>query len=312
MDPIILFFLFGVLAGIARSPLRLPSQIYDFITLVLLVAIGLKGGVELSKLPFSTLLPQSAAIILMGFLLPLVAYPILLSLGKFQRADAASIAAHYGSVSVGTFAVAIAYMGANNIAYEEHVALFVVLLEIPAILVGIVLAKGLTKDTQWGKIANEVFLGKGVILLVGGLLIGWISGPEGVESIAPLFVDLFKGVLALFLLEMGLITSTHLGSLKRYGVFLIGFGIAAPLVFSIVGIFVGLTLDLSVGGTAILATLAASASYIAVPAAMRISVPEANPTLSLTASLGITFPFNIVIGIPLYYYLSTYIYGIFN
>ncbi len=312
MDPIILFFLFGVLAGIARSPLRLPSQIYDFITLVLLVAIGLKGGVELSKLPFSTLLPQSAAIILMGFLLPLVAYPILLSLGKFQRADAASIAAHYGSVSVGTFAVAIAYMGANNIAYEEHVALFVVLLEIPAILVGIVLAKGLTKDTQCGKIANEVFLGKGVILLVGGLLIGWISGPEGVESIAPLFVDLFKGVLALFLLEMGLITSTHLGSLKRYGVFLIGFGIAAPLVFSIVGIFVGLTLDLSVGGTAILATLAASASYIAVPAAMRISVPEANPTLSLTASLGITFPFNIVIGIPLYYYLSTYIYGIFN
>jgi hypothetical protein len=277
-----------------------------------LIAIGLKGGVELSKLPFSTLLPQSAAIILMGFLLPLVAYPILLSLGKFQRADAASIAAHYGSVSVGTFAVAIAYMGANNIPYEEHVALFVVLLEIPAILVGILLAKGLTKGTQWGKIANEVFLGKGVILLVGGLLIGWVSGPEGVESIAPLFVDLFKGVLALFLLEMGLITSAHLGSLKKYGVFLIFFGIAAPLTFSIVGIFVGLALDLSVGGTAILATLAASASYIAVPAAMRISVPEANPTLSLTASLGITFPFNIVIGIPLYYYLSTYIYGMFN
>jgi hypothetical protein len=312
MDPIILFFLFGVLAGIVRSPLRLPSQIYDFITLILLIAIGLKGGVELSKLPFSTLLPQSAAIILMGFLLPLAVYPILRSIGKFQRADAASIAAHYGSVSVGTFAVAIAYMSAHRIPYEEHVALFVVLLEIPAILVGIMLAKGLTRDTQWGKIASEVFLGKGVILLIGGLIIGWISGPEGVESIEPLFVDLFKGVLALFLLEMGLITSTHLGSLKKYGVFLICFGVVTPLVFSMVGIFVGFMLNLSIGGAAILATLAASASYIAVPAAMRISVPEANPTLSLTASLGITFPFNIVIGIPIYYYWSSSVYGIFN
>lgn len=312
MDPIILFFLFGVFAGIVRSPLRLPSQIYDFITLILLMAIGLKGGVELSKLSFSTLLPQGAAVVLMGFLLPLAAYPILLSIGKFQRPDAASIAAHYGSVSVGTFAVTIAYMGANHIPYEEHVALFVVLLEIPAILVGIVLAKGLNKGTQWGKIANEVFLGKGVILLIGGLVIGWIAGPEGVSSIEPLFVDLFKGVLALFLLEMGLITSAHLGSLKKYGVFLICFGIAMPLVSSMVGIFVGLVLNLSIGGTAILATLAASASYIAVPAAMRISVPEANPTLSLTASLGVTFPFNIVIGIPLYYYWSTYLYSVFK
>ncbi len=311
MDPIILFFLFGVFAGIVKSPLRLPSQVYDFITLVLLIAIGLKGGVELSKLSFFTLLPQSLSIIAMGFALPFIAYPVLRSLGRFQRADAASIAAHYGSVSVGTFAVAIAYMGANNIDYEEHVALFVVLLEIPAILVGIVLAKGIKQKTNWGKIANEVFLGKGVILLVGGLLIGWVSGPEGVSSIEPLFVDMFKGILALFLLEMGLITSTHLGSLKKYGIFLVCFGIVMPLFSSVVGILIGFMLGLSVGGTAILATLAASASYIAVPAAMRISVPEANPTLSLTASLGITFPFNIVIGIPLYYYWTTYIYKLF-
>ncbi len=311
MDPIILFFLFGVFAGIVKSPLRLPSQVYDFITLVLLIAIGLKGGVELSKLSFFTLLPQSLSIIAMGFVLPFVAYPALLVLGRFQRADAASIAAHYGSVSVGTFAVAIAYMGANDIVYEEHVALFVVLLEIPAILVGIVLAKGIKQDTNWGKIANEVFLGKGVILLVGGLVIGWIAGEEGVSSIEPLFVDLFKGILALFLLEMGLITSTHLGSLRKYGIFLVCFGIAMPLFSSLVGISLGFMLGLSVGGTAILATLAASASYIAVPAAMRISVPEANPTLSLTASLGITFPFNIVIGIPLYYHWSAYAYKAF-
>ncbi len=311
MDPIILFFLFGILAGVARSPLRLPSQVYDFITLVLLISIGLKGGVELSKLSFSALLPQIITVLLIGFVLPLVAFPVLFSMGRFKRADAASIAAHYGSVSVGTFAVAVAYMSSQAIPFEEHVALFVVLLEIPAILVGIVLAKGLHGKTHWGKIAHEVFLGKGVILLVGGLVIGWIAGPQGVASIEPLFFDLFKGILALFLLEMGLITSSHLGSLKKHGVFLVCFGVIMPMVSSVVGALAGVFLDLSIGGTAILATLAASASYIAVPAAMRISVPEANPTLSLTASLGITFPFNIVFGIPLYYYLSGYIHAVF-
>ncbi len=310
MDPIILFFLFGIFAGIARSPLRLPSQVYDFITLILLISIGLKGGIELSKLSFASLIPQITFIVLMGFILPLIAYPILLSLGRFKRADAASIAAHYGSVSVGTFAVAVAYMNSQNIFYEEHVALFVVLLEVPAILVGIVLAKGISQNTRWKKVAHEVFLGKGVILLMGGLVIGWVAGPEGINSIEPLFFDLFKGVLALFLLEMGLITASHLGSLKKHGVFLIVFGIVMPLFSSVVGVIIGHFLELSIGGTAILATLAASASYIAVPAAMRISVPEANPTLSLTASLAITFPFNIIFGIPLYYYFSQYAYGV--
>jgi hypothetical protein len=225
--------------------------------------------------------------------------------GKDNTADSASIAAHYGSVSVGTFAVAVAYMNTRNIEFEEHMALFVVLLEIPAILVGIVLAKGLSKDTQWSTVGHEVLLGKGVMFLLGGLFIGWLSGPSGVESISPLFFDLFKGILALFLLEMGLITASQLGSLKRYGLFLVIFGIVTPLFFSVIGTATGLALGLSIGGTAILATLFASASYIAVPAAMRISVPEANPTLSLTASLGITFPFNILLGIPLYHWLAS-------
>jgi uncharacterized protein len=304
LDPIILFFIFGALSGILKSPLRLPSQIYDFLTVILLIAIGLKGGVELSKLSLLSLLPQIGTVIAMGFALPFVAYPILRSVGKMQRADAASIAAHYGSVSVGTFAVAIAYVNSHNIPYEEHVALFVVLLEIPAILVGIVFARGISKGLQWGKITHEVFLGKGVILLIGGLAIGWIAGPQGVKSIEPLFFDLFKGVLALFLLEMGLITATHLSSLKKYGVFLIFFGILMPIFSALVGGILGHLLGLSIGGMTILATLAASASYIAVPAAMRISVPEANPTLSLTASLGITFPFNIIVGISLYHELS--------
>ena len=306
IDPVIWFFLFGLFAGAMKSELRLPSQIYDFVSMLLLLTIGLKGGIELANQPFAILLPQIVVVMLAGFILPLLVFPVLQHLGKFNRADSASIAAHYGSVSVGTFAVAVAFMNSQNIAFEQHMALFVVILEIPAILVGIMLAKGLSRDTQWSKIGHEVMLGKGVMFLMGGLVIGWLSGPTGVASISPLFFDLFKGILALFLLEMGLITATQLGSLKRYGLFLLCFGIITPLCFAVIGIIVGLGLNLSVGGTAILATLFASASYIAVPAAMRISVPEANPTLSLTASLGITFPFNILIGIPLYYWLAKY------
>ena len=233
-----------------------------------------------------------------------MAYPVLRYLGKFSKADSASIAAHYGSVSVGTFAVAVAFMNTHEIDYEEHMALFVVLLEVPAILVGIVLAKGVSKQTKWSVVAHEVLLGKGVMLLMGGLAIGWLSGPSGIQSITPLFFDLFKGILALFLLEMGLITALQLSSLKRYGAFLVLFGILTPLGFAVIGTFIGSALGLSVGGTTILATLFASASYIAVPAAMRVSVPEANPTLSLTASLGITFPFNIILGIPIYYWFA--------
>lgn len=301
MDPIILFFLLGLGARLMRSELRLPSVIYDFMSILLLISIGLKGGIELAKQPFGYLLPQMAAVVAMGLALPALAFPVLNKLGRFSRADSAAIAAHYGSVSVGTYAVAVAYMVSRNIFFEEHMPLLLVLLEIPAILVGIVLARGVTRKTRWVKVAHEVLLGKGIVLLGGGLVIGWIAGPEGTQSIAPLFFDLFKGFLALFLLEMGILTASQIGSLKRYGMFLLGFGIGMPLFSGVVGAVLGFFLGLSVGGTAMLAILAASASYIAVPAAMRISVPEANPTLSLTASLGVTFPFNVLVGIPIYH-----------
>lgn len=312
IDPIILFFLLGLTAGILRSELRLPSAIYEFVSILLLLAIGLKGGVELAKQPFGNLLPQMLAVVAMGFLLPLVAFPLLRFAGRFKRADAASIAAHYGSVSVGTYAVAIAYLNNRNIPFEEHMPLLLALLEVPAILVGIVLARGLTRDTRLGAVVHEVFLGKSIVLLLGGVLIGWASGPEGIKSISPLFIDLFKGILALFLLEMGLITAAQIGSLRKYGIFLIVFGIGMPLFSAMVGATLGWVLGLSVGGTTMLAVLAGSASYIAVPAAMRISVPEANPTLSLAASLGVTFPFNVLIGIPLYYDLAKRIHTLFG
>ncbi len=306
IDPIILFFLLGLVAGLLRSELRLPAAIYEFVSILLLLAIGLKGGVELAKQPFADLLPDMLAVVAMGFFLTLLAFPVLRFVGHFKRADAASIAAHYGSVSVGTYAVAVAYFGSRQITFEEHMPLLLVMLEIPAILVGIVLARGVSRQTRWSEVAHEVFLGKGIVLLVGGLLIGWAAGSDGLASIKPLFFDLFKGILALFLLEMGLLTATQMGGLRRYGLFLVVFGVGMPLCSSLVGIGLGLALGLSVGGTAMLATLAASASYIAVPAAMRISVPEANPTLSLGASLGVTFPFNVLVGIPIYYALAVW------
>ncbi len=301
LDPVILFFVLGVVAGLLRSELRLPGQVYEFLSMLLLLAIGLKGGIELAKQSPWELLPQILAVVAMGLVMPLLAYPVARFVGRLARADAASIAAHYGSVSVGTFAVAVAWLTARGIGFEEYMSLFVVVLEIPAIIVGIVLARGLSRDVAWKRMAHEVFLGKSIVLLVGGLLIGWAAGEEGVASIRFLFLDAFKGVLALFLLEMGLIAAAQLGALRRHGAFLLGFGIAMPLTGALIGTMLAAALGLSLGGTVLMATLAASASYIAVPAAFRMIVPEANPTLSLTASLGVTFPFNIVAGIPLYH-----------
>ena len=301
LDPVVLFFVLGVAAGLMRSDLRLPSAIYDFVTMLLLLAIGLKGGVELSRQPLAALAPQMLAVVAMGLLLPLLAYPVLRHAGKLARADAASIAAHYGSVSVGTYAVVAAYLTSQGVAYEEYMPVFVVLLEIPAIVVGILLARGLSTGHRWSESARDIFLGKGVVLLTGGLLIGWIAGADGVQPIGALFFDLFKGILALFLLEMGLIVVSQLGDLRRCGLFLLGFAVVFPLFAALIGGSLGWALGLSAGGTVVLATLAASASYIAVPAAMRMAVPEANPSLSLAAALGVTFPFNILVGIPLYH-----------
>ena len=304
LDPVVLFFVLGLAAGLLRAELRLPGAIYDFLSMLLLLTIGLKGGVELAEVSLWQLLPKLLGVLLMGLLLPLLLYPLLLWLGRLKRADAASMAAHYGSVSVGTFAVAVAFLGHQSVAYESYMPVFVVMLEMPAILVGILLARGLSGQTRWGALGHELLCGKGILLLMGGLLIGWACGREALQPIAPLFFDLFKGVLALFLLEMGLITAAQMGMLRRHGLFLLLFGVLTPLASSLLGGLLGVLLGFSVGGTMLLATLAASASYIAVPAAMRMAVPEANPGLSLAASLGVTFPFNVLVGVPLYLQLA--------
>lgn len=304
MDAVVLFFVLGVVAGLLRSPLRLPAPVYEFVSMVLLLAIGLKGGVELSRQPAAALVPQIIAVAAMGTALTLLAYPLLRALGRFDRADAAAIAGHYGSVSVGTFAVAAAYLAYRQIPYEQHMALFVVVLEIPAVVVGILLARGLAKGDGWSRMLHEVLCGKSVVLLAGGLAVGWIAGEDGIAPLKPLFLDQFKAWLALFLLEMGLVAAAHLSGLRQRGLFLVGFGLAMPLLGAVIGTVVAVALNLSPGGAALLATMAASASYIAAPAAFRLMVPEAQPAFSLTASLGVTFPFNIALGIPLYLWLA--------
>lgn len=308
MDPVVLFFLLGLIARLAKSDLRLPEAMYDALAIYLLLAIGLKGGVQLVQQPLGTVLPQALAAMALGAAIPLLLFPLLRI--KLARADAASIAAHYGSVSVVTFAVATSFLAAQSIDAESYMPLIVALMEAPGIVVGIVLARASGgQRLSWAALGHEVLFGKSVLLLIGGLIIGALIGPDGIGPIAPLFTDLFKGVLALFLLEMGLVAGGRLGDLKRAGPFLFAFGVGAPLVLGALGALVGDTIGLSTGGTALLATLAASASYIAAPTAMRIAVPEANPALSIGAALGITFPFNIFVGIPVYLQYARWIGG---
>src|SRR5574343_165493 len=309
-EPVILFFLLGLLAGLARSDLMIPAVLYESLSIFLLLAIGLKGGVELARQSVGELILPALVVVGVGACLPLIAFPILQRLGKLSRADAASVAAHYGSVSVVTFAVCSAYLAKAGQTYEAYMVLFLVLLEFPALMIGVWLAKRGQGSARLGALLHEVFAGKSIVLLVGGLLIGWLAGPEGLKPLDKVFFDLFKGLLALFLLEMGLVAASRIGDLRRAGAFLLGFAIVMPLFGGLLGVLTAAVLGLSVGGAALLATLYASASYIAAPAAMRIAVPEANPALSIGASLGVTFPFNLVVGIPTYYWLASHLEGV--
>jgi uncharacterized protein len=339
IDVVVLFFLLGLAAKLLKSDLALPGALYETLSIYLLLAIGLKGGIELSKQSVGAVAPQVALCLAMGLAIPLILYPVLRKLVGLGGFDAASVAAHYGSVSVVTFAVASAYLATQGVAFESHAALWVALLEAPGIVAGIALARWsagrsaqdgthnttnnaanndhmtvtLAKNSinlantgafNWQTLAHDVFLGKSVLLLVGGLIIGTVMGTEGTAPIAPLFTVLFKGVLAIFLLELGLVAGARLGELRRYGLPLIAFALLAPMALAVLGALGGKLVGLSVGGVAIMATLAASASYIAAPTAMRIAVPQANAALSITAALGITFPFNVVLGIPLYLKLA--------
>jgi hypothetical protein len=315
IDVVIFFFLLGIFARLVGSDLRLPEALYETLSIYLLLAIGLKGGIELSKQPLSVLMPEVFAAVALSFLIPLILYPLFRSM-RFAWADSASIAAHFGSVSVVTFAVVTTALTRAGIGYEPHAALWVAVMEAPGLIAGVMLARlgsrqlvthqvpGRAANRQWSTLLHDVVFGKSVLLLLGGIAIGAMAGEEGTAPIKAVFIDPFKGVLALFLLELGLVAGGRLTEIKRYGWQVVVIGVLVPMCLAVLGALMGVLLGLSVGGVAIMATLAASASYIAAPTAMRIAVPEANAGLSITISLGIVFPFNVIIGIPLYIWLA--------
>jgi hypothetical protein len=310
LDVVVLFFALGVFARLVKSDLRLPDALYETLSIYLLLAIGLKGGLELSRQPIGALAPQVLACMALGFAIPFAVYPLLRAL-RLDQADAAALGAHYGSVSVVTFAVATATLARQGIPHESHAALWVAVMEAPGLVAGILLARWRPASagpsevpTRWGELAHDVLFGKSVLLLLGGIAIGAVAGDAGTAPIKAVFVDPFKGVLALFLLELGLVAGGRLAEVRRFGPAVLVVGLVLPPVLALAGALVGLALGLSTGGVALLATLAASASYIAAPTAMRIAVPQANAALSITAALGLTFPFNIVVGVPLYIRLA--------
>ena len=310
LDPVVGFFVLGLLAGLLRSDLKLSSGLSDTLIIYLLIAIGLKGGFELANTPVQDLLLPIIVAVLMSAGTPLIAFPILRRLGRLARPDAASIAAHYGSVSVVTFAVGTSYLTRQGVEYEGYMSVFLVFLEFPALIIGVLLAKGLNRNTDWRLLAHEVLAGKAIVLLIGALAIGWLWGREGAEALALFYDDLFKGFLSLFLLGMGLVTAARISDLRKAGMFLVLFGIALPVLSAVGGVLIGWSLGLSLGGATLLAVLYASASYIAAPAAMRIAIPEANPALSIGVSLGVTFPFNVLVGVPLYHAMARWLFGV--
>ncbi len=314
-SPAVLFFLLGVFATLAKSDLKFPEPLYLGLTIYLLVAIGFKGGVAISRAGISVVwLPAMFAIVI-GTLVPLWSYPLLRFVGRLPPVDAAAIAGHYGSVSAVTFIAATNFLKALNQPYEEFASAFLAVMESPAIIIGVVLGKlsihraGESLAATLKVALHEACLGRSVVLLVGALLIGFLSGERGYEATSGFFVAPFQGVLALFLLEMGLVAARRFQDLRKVGAFLVVFGVTMPILHGAIGVLLGQIAGLSLGGATLMGVLAASASYIAAPAAMRLSLPDANPTLYLTSSLAITFPFNIMIGLPIYFEFAKWLFG---
>ena len=313
LSPVTLAFALGLFSRLVRSEFHLPRDIYLALGIYLLFALGLKGGVELAKAPFGEIWLPILVTLLLGCLRPLTSYAVLRRVGKLGVADSAGIAAHYGSVSAVTFIAALDFTSGMGTPAEGYLPTLLALLESPGIHIALalgVLQRSRSADRPLSEVFHEVLTGRTMILLVGGLVLGYVMAPPAWEEVSPFFEGaMFKGALVLFLLEMGVVAGERLGDLKKVGVFLVAFGVLIPLLHGAAGVMAGHLAGLSVGGATVLGTMAASASYIAAPPAVRMTLPEANPTYSLTAALAITFPFNIVVGIPIYYQVALWIGG---
>ena len=310
LNPPVLFFFLGMLAVFLKSELTIPQPLPKLFSLYLLIAIGLHGGYELSKSGLDLYIFEALMIaVVMSMLVPIYSFFILRR--KIDVYNAIAIAATYGSISAVTFITGITYLQTIGVEYGGFMVASMALMESPAIVIGLVFAALYVKGddgeedekTDWKEILREAFLNPSVFLLVGALIIGILTGEKGWHSMEPLFGTLFKGFLAFFLLDMGLVAARKIHELKKVGFFLIAFALVMPMVNASVATALAYAFDISKGDAFLLALLSASASYIAVPAAMRLSVPQANPGIYLPLSLAVTFPFNISLGIPLYYFI---------
>jgi uncharacterized protein len=312
LSPIILSFVLGLVAALLRSDLSIPEAIAKGMSIYLLFAIGFKGGAAVSDHGVdSGLLMSVGAGVLMSFGLPLLAFGLLKILTSFSRLDAAAVAAHYGSISIVTFVAATSVLEVRAIASEGYMVAVAAAMEAPAILSALWLV---SRDGSGGRmepgLMREIMLNGSIVLLVGSFVIGLMTGTKGLTEISPFIVAPFKGLLCLFLLDMGLIAGRGLRQSKGVlGFGAVLFGVVMPLAGSVIGLVFALMIGLTLGGVVLMMVLAASASYIAVPAAMRVALPEANPALYLTLSLGVTFPFNLTLGIPLYAAVATQVTG---
>lgn len=305
LNPPVLFFFLGMLAILVKSDLEIPAPIPKLFSLYLLVAIGFKGGYELQESGLSPSIATTLiAAIAMALIVPLYSFFILRI--KLDAYNAAAIAATYGSISAVTFITAKAFLEKAGISSGGHMVAALALMESPAIIIGLILVSTFAKQREdgdridWVEVLRESFLNGSVFLLIGSLIIGIATGKKGWEKLAPFLDQNFYGALVFFLLDMGLVAARRIGDLRKAGTFLISFSILMPILNAFLAIAIAKLIGLETGNALLFAVLCASASYIAVPAAMRITVPEANPSLYVSMALALTFPFNIIVGIPLY------------
>ena len=306
----VLVFVLGFIAARFKSDIRIPDPVYQIISVYLLFGIGLKGGVSLRHSTVTGLAKPVITTLILGCLIPALAFFVLKFIKSLSEIDRGAIAAHYGSTSLVTFTAALVFLDNAKIEYEGFATALLTIMEIPGIIIGIFLAtRHLNRQLSWSISLKEIVLGKTIILLVGGLVVGAISGDAGYARVEPFFVNLLPGILALFLMHLGYLAGQRIHVIKETGAGLFAFAIFFPLIAGSLGVVGGFIAGLSVGGATVLGVLSASASYIAAPAAVGIALPEANPSLSITSSLGITFPFNLTVGIPLFYTLAQFLIG---
>ena len=334
LTPIILFFLFGIIAARIKSDLKIPEAISEFLPIYLLAAIGLHGGIEMRNTGFENMLIPMLVAIGLSLLFTLNHYQILRRLGKFNIFDSYALASTYGAVGAVTFSVGLSFLKNQGVSSEGYLAAILAVLEPVAFILAIFLTnmavakqirakkQSFTTDdtsdidvglqgtkTKLSQVLHESVTGKAIVILLGSIVIGYIIGEDGFSSIQIVFDEMFTGAIVIFMIEMGIIAGQRLGDIKKVGIFLIAFSIIMPTFNGIIGVFVATVMGLSLGGAVMFGLLLASASFIAAPAVLRHAIPQANPSLYITSALGITFPYNIIVLLPIMFAVSTLVHG---